>query len=227
MRSNLIVALLIAAVAAHAQAQQPAPTSPPPLPVPLATPPSKAVPTKAPANLVPAAAPVPGTVASVSAPPPGLAIVPAPKPGSRSASALEEEEQQAQIDKLDRAIALTNKKIELMNAETNLLSRQGGTRAPTGIPTLIGMTGTKDHLVAKFLYDGRTIVYGRIGDTLPSQYRIDGLAANRAVLIKEGTRIELAMTYTREGAPTGAPVPQPYPSVPVDSAGPIIGRTGR
>jgi type IV pilus biogenesis protein PilP len=130
---------------------------------------------------------------------------------------------QTEIARMDNQIAVANKRVELFNAEQALTIRQGGARAPSGIPTLIGITGPKTRLTGKFVYDSRSVVYARIGDAMPSGYTLHAITPNNAVLRKGDEQITLTIAYTRELGQPGPFMPSSA-AIPVDSAGPIVGR---
>lgn len=185
--------------------------------------PMKAAPTTpAPTTAAPPLAAPTASISATTAKPPGLKVVPALQP-MLSGMAGDDARTQTELAKMDNQIAVANKRVELFNAEQALTIRQGGARAPTGIPTLIGITGPKTRLTGKFVYDSRSVVYARIGDAMPSGYRLDAITPNNATLRKGDEQITLTIAYTREiGGP--APFMPSNAAIPVDSAGPIIGR---
>ena len=136
---------------------------------------------------------------------------------------MEDAKTQAEIARIDNRIAVINKQIELANAETALTQRQGGTRVLGGIPQLIGISGPRNRLTAKFLYDGRQIVYARANDDMPSGYRLVTITPNNATLRKADQTITLNIAYSRD-LPNAMAFPTMPANIPVDSAGPIIGR---
>jgi hypothetical protein len=244
MASKRLCMLLLVASIANAQTnlppgQVPPPTLPPPgappvpagydkpanTPVPKATAPtsSATMPTKAapPAVAPPAAAPT-ASVSATTPKPAGLKMVPAPLP-MLSGMAGDDARTQTEIARMDNQIAVANKRVELFNAEQALTIRQGGARAPSGIPTLIGITGPKTRLTGKFVYDSRSVVYARIGDAMPSGYTLHAITPNNAVLRKGDEQITLTIAYTRELGQPGPFMPSSA-AIPVDSAGPIVGR---
>lgn len=244
MGSKRFCLLLFVASIAHAQTtlppgQIPPPSLPPPgaPPVPagydkLATPPTAkaAGPTApattpikaAPTTVAPSMAQPPASVSTTTAKPAGLKMVPAPQP-MLGGMAGEDARTQTEIARMDNQIAIANKRVELFNAEQALTIRQGGARAPSGIPTLIGITGPKTRLTGKFVYDSRSLVYARIGDTMPSGYTLHAITPSNATLRKGDEQVTLTIAYTREIGQPGQFMPS-NAAIPVDSAGPIIGR---
>ena len=234
MASKRLCMLLLVASIANAQTnlppgQIPPPTLPPPgaPPVPAgydksANPPvSKPAAPTSPAPTPFKAAPI-SSVSATTTKPAGLKMVPAPLP-MLSGMAGDDARTQTEIARMDNQIAVANKRVELFNAEQALAIRQGGARAPSGIPTLVGITGPKTRLTGKFVYDSRSVVYARIGDAMPSGYTLHAITPNNAVLRKGDEQITLTIAYTRELGQPGPFMPSSA-AIPVDSAGPIVNR---
>jgi hypothetical protein len=150
-------------------------------------------------------------------------LVPAPTKAARSSQLVEDERVASELARIENEINLMKAQAELAGSEAKLRSLRGDTRSPNGVPTLVGITGTTQRLTAKLQYDGQHILYVRVGDVLPSGYELQTLSTSRATIRKGNEMLVLPLVYARQLAPTQTAV-QTSPTVPIDSAGPIVGR---
>jgi len=162
--------------------------------------------------------------ATTSSPTATVSTLPA-RGDTRPAIYLDDQERYAaETQKLSNQLSSLNMQEQVELRMKSLRTARGEVTSVSGLPTLIGIAGIDGRLSARLTYPDKSIMVVRAGDRLPSDHMVTGVTMNRVMLRKDNVEIQLPLIFAQSDLVPSVQVQQQRVNVPVDSAGPIVGR---